>query len=75
MTHGYIGKLPNPLPDYQERCLKIYDAVGYAENAFEVSIVAYSGEKDPQKAAADNIEHPQAVQGTPSFHAPDRAGA
>ena len=28
----------------------------YAENAFNVPVVAYSGEKDPQKAAADNIE-------------------
>ena len=42
--------------DYQEKCLRIYDAVDYAENAFNVPVVAYSGEKDPQKAAADNIE-------------------
>lgn len=55
-THGYIKNLPNPLPDYQEKLLHIYDAVDYAENAFNVPIVAYSGEKDPQKAAADNIE-------------------
>ncbi len=55
-THGYISGLPAKLPDYQEKCLHIYDAVDYAENAFNVPIVAYSGEKDPQKAAADNIE-------------------
>ncbi len=55
-THGYIKNLPNPLPAYQESCLHIYDAVDYAENAFNVPIVAYSGENDPQKAAADNIE-------------------
>ena len=54
-THGYVGKLPNPLPDYQERCLRIYDAVAVAENVFNVPVVAYSGEKDKQKAAADNI--------------------
>ena len=54
-THGYIAGLPNPLPDHQEKCLRIYDAVRYAENAYLVPIVAYSGEKDPQKAAADNI--------------------
>lgn len=55
-THGYIKNLPK-LPDYQERCLTIYDAVNYAENAFNVPVIAYSGEKDPQKAAADNIEN------------------
>jgi hypothetical protein len=55
-THGYIPGLPNPLPDYQEKCLTIYDAVNYAENVFDVPVVAYSGEKDAQKLAADNIE-------------------
>jgi hypothetical protein len=55
-THGYIAKLPDPLPSHQEACLRIYDAYRYAENAFNVPIVAYSGELDPQKKAADNIE-------------------
>jgi predicted esterase len=55
-THGYIARLPETLPDYQEKCLRIYDAYRYAENAFDVPIVAYSGEKDAQKKAADNIE-------------------
>lgn len=56
-THGYIANLPKELPDYQEKCLRIYDAVDYAENAFNVPVVAYSGEKDAQKKAADNIEN------------------
>ncbi len=56
-THGYIANLPKQLPDYQEKCLRIYDAVDYAENAFNVPVVAYSGEKDAQKKAADNIEN------------------
>ncbi len=55
-THGYIKGLPQKLPPYQEKCLRIYDALDYAENAFNVPVVAYSGEKDPQKAAADSIE-------------------
>jgi len=55
-THGYIKGMPDPLPPHQEACLTIYDAVRYAENAKMIPIVAYSGEKDPQKAAADNIE-------------------
>lgn len=56
-THGYVPNLPKQLPDYQEKCLRIYDAVDYAENAFNVPIVAYSGEKDAQKKAADNMEN------------------
>ena len=56
-THGYVGGLPNPLPDHQEKTLRIYDAALYAENAFNVPVVAYSGEKDGQKKAADNIEN------------------
>ncbi|AWM36424.1 hypothetical protein GobsT_57740 [Gemmata obscuriglobus] len=56
-THGYIANLPKQLPDYQEKCLRIYDAIDYTENAFNVPVVAYSGEKDGQKKAADNIEN------------------
>ncbi|MBO0698188.1 MAG: prolyl oligopeptidase family serine peptidase [Zavarzinella sp.] len=55
-THGYIAKLPDPLPDYQEKCLTIYDAYRYAENAFDVPIVAYSGEIDKQRQAAENMQ-------------------
>lgn len=55
-THGYIAKLPEQLPDFQERCLRIYDAVDYAENAFDVPVVAYGGSDDPQLQAAKNIE-------------------
>jgi hypothetical protein len=54
-TRGYIANFPKQ-PDYIEKCLHIYDAVDYAENVFHVPVVAYSGEKDKQKAAADNIE-------------------
>jgi hypothetical protein len=53
-TRGY-AKLPDKLPDWQERCLTIYDAVDVAENVFDVPVVAYSGGNDKQKAAADNI--------------------
>ena len=54
-THGYIKNLPTKLPEYQEKCLTIYDAVRYAENAVNLITVAYSGGDDPQKQAADNI--------------------
>jgi len=55
-TRGYVKGLPDRLPSYQEACLRIYDAVEYAENAFNVPIVAYGGENDPQLQAARNIE-------------------
>jgi predicted esterase len=55
-THGYWAELPEKLPDYQEACLHIYDAVDYAENASNVPIVAYSGENDPQVHAARTVQ-------------------
>ena len=56
-THGYIKNLPAKLPTYQEACLRIYDAVDYAENAAMVPVVAYAGDKDAQQQAAINIEN------------------
>lgn len=67
-TRGYIKNLPDKLPDYQEACLHIYDAVDYAENAFNVPVVAYSGEKDGQKLAADLMEDRIRKLGIPMTH-------
>ena len=55
-THGYIKGLPAKLEPYQEACLRIYDAVDYAENVFNVPVVAYGGEQDAQLQAARNVE-------------------
>jgi predicted esterase len=57
-TRGYVKDkaLPEPLPAYIENCLHIYDAVEYAPNVFNVPVVAYAGESDPQLQAARNIE-------------------
>jgi dienelactone hydrolase len=55
-THGYVKGLPARLPDYQEACLHIYDAVDYAENAANVPVVAYAGAADRQLRAARTIE-------------------
>jgi predicted esterase len=64
-THGYIKNLPAKLPDYQEACLRICDAVDYAENAAMVPVVAYAGDKDPQQQAAINIEEKLKPLGIP----------
>lgn len=61
-THGYI-RLSNDQPDQIEKCLTIYDADRYAENIYNLPTVAYSGEKDKQKAAADGIK--RAIKGFP----------
>ena len=67
-THGYIKTLPAKLPAYQEACLHIYDALDYAENAFNVAVVAYSGDQDPQMQAAKNIEAKLRPLGIPMTH-------
>ena len=54
-TRGYIKNLKEPLPEYIDKCLHIYDAIDYSQNVCNVPVVAYSGENDPQKTAADNI--------------------
>jgi dienelactone hydrolase len=54
-THGY-AKVPEKLPPEQEACLHIYDAIDYAENSFNVPVVAYAGADDPQIAAGRAIE-------------------
>lgn len=54
-THGYLANLPQ-LPPYQEAGLHIYDAIDYAENAFNVPVVAFAGAKDPQRVAALEME-------------------
>jgi hypothetical protein len=56
VTKGYVKNLPDPLPDYVDRCLRIYDAADYAENAFHTTVVAYAGDKDPQQAATKNVQ-------------------
>ncbi|WP_406697672.1 alpha/beta hydrolase-fold protein [Singulisphaera sp. Ch08] len=44
------------IPDYQTKALRIYDAVDYAGNAFNVPMVGYGGEDDLQRQASVNIE-------------------
>jgi pimeloyl-ACP methyl ester carboxylesterase len=54
-TRGYVPNLGELTPE-QEACLTIYDAVDYAENVFNVHVVAYAGAEDDQRQAAKNIE-------------------
>lgn len=65
VTRGYVRNLPETLPGYIEKCLRIYDAADYAENVAILPVVAYSGEKDPQIAAARNVE--DRIKDTPTI--------
>ena len=66
-THGYVDPklVPEKLPPEQEACLHIYDAVDYAENAFDVPVVAYAGADDKQLAAAKNVQEKLKPLGIP----------
>ncbi len=55
-TKGYVKGLPAKLPVQEEECLHLYDAVDYAENAFNVPVVAYAGADDDQLQAAKNVQ-------------------
>lgn len=48
------AKIHSP-PAWQEKAMRIYDAVEYALNAVNIPFVAYGGELDPQLQASLNI--------------------
>lgn len=49
-------KRSDPLPDWQHRSLRIYDALDYALNLHNVPFITYGGEEDPQLAASLNMQ-------------------
>ena len=58
------AKLGDP-SEVVRKGLRIYDAVDYAVNAFNVPIVGYGGEDDPQIQASKNIEAALVALGVP----------
>lgn len=55
-TRQYLGLDKNPAllpPEYQQRMWSLYDADVLADNLYNTHVVAYSGEIDGQKRAAD----------------------
>lgn len=44
------------IPDWEKKLWRLYDCPGYAVNLFNLPTVAYSGEEDSQKQAADVME-------------------
>lgn len=50
-------------PPYEQALWGVYDVPGYARNLLNVPVIAYSGEKDRQKQAADVMQEALAAQG------------
>jgi hypothetical protein len=48
---------------WEEKLWHLYDATDYAVNFFNCPVVAYNGEIDPQKQAADMMEQAMAAEG------------
>ena len=59
----------NPPPTwYEQKLWHLYDATDYAGNLFNCRVVAYSGEIDPQKKAADFMVKAMAAEGLALTH-------
>jgi dienelactone hydrolase len=56
-----------PTP-WEQKLWRLYDATEYAANIFNVPLVAYSGEIDRQKQAADMMEKAMAAEGLTLTH-------
>jgi len=54
--------------DYEQRLWHLYDSVDYAANMFNCPLVAYSGEIDGQKQAADKMAIALAEEGMSMTH-------
>lgn len=53
---------------YEQKLWRLYDATNYAANFFNTTLVAYSGELDRQKQAADLMEAALAADGQKMTH-------
>jgi Prolyl oligopeptidase family len=50
-------------PWWEQKLFHLYDATGYAVNLYNTATIAYNGEIDPQKQAADKMENAMAEEG------------
>jgi hypothetical protein len=53
---------------YEQKLWHLYDATDYAANLFNCPVIAYSGEIDPQKQAADLMAKAMAAEGLDLVH-------
>lgn len=55
-------------PAWEQRLWHLYNATDYAGNLFNTMVIAYSGELDKQKQAADEMERAMAAEGLKLRH-------
>ncbi len=68
-TARYNGLTPETYPSEVEQILwKVYDVPNYVRNLFNVPVLAYSGEEDKQKQAADLMAEAFAAEGRELRH-------
>ncbi len=70
-TAGFLHLYPagTPPPNgYEQKLWHLYDSVDYAANLFNCPLVAYSGEIDGQKQAADMMASAMAEEGMTMTH-------
>lgn len=70
-TEGFLkiaADGPNRLSWYEQKLWHLYDATDYAANLFNLPLVAYSGEIDGQKQAADMMARALKAEGIEMTH-------
>jgi len=67
-TARYLHLNPDSVPWYEQKLWQWYDATDYALNLFHCPVVAYSGELDKQRQAAEMMGAAMAAEGLPLIH-------
>ena len=67
-TIRFSGLKESEIPGWQRKLLRLYDPVDWAANLAQCPLVVYSGEKDGQKLAADDMEVALKAEGLPMTH-------
>ena len=62
-SEQYLKLKLDTVPSWEQKLFHLYDATDYAANLYNTSTIAYNGEIDPQKQAADMMEHAMAEEG------------
>lgn len=63
-----IAVTPDFPPSWEQRLWHLYSSTDYAGNLFNTTVIAYSGELDKQKQAADEMEKAMGLEGLPMRH-------
>lgn len=67
-TVGFLRLKPEEFPEWEQKLWRLYDSTVVAQNFFNVPLVAYSGEIDGQKQAADVMAVALAKEGMQMTH-------